>query len=53
MLEFLTNLLNHKEELAVIGTSLVTIASALANIVSKDSKLGKALHFLALNFKVK
>ena len=37
---------------AIVG-GIVTVASLLANIVSADSKFGKALHWLALNIKVK
>jgi hypothetical protein len=46
-------LMSHKEDIALIGTSLVAIMSALANIVPKDSLAGKVIHFLALNLKVK
>lgn len=50
MLELITN---HKDDLILIGTALVTIASALANIFPKATKLGKLANFLALNFKIK
>lgn len=50
MLELITQ---HKADLFVIGTSLVTIASALANMLPKDSFFGKFVHMIAMNFKVK
>lgn len=46
-------IMNHKEDLALIGTSLIAIMSAAANIFPKAGTLGKIVHFLALNFKVK
>lgn len=48
MLDIITT---HKDDLMIIGTSLVAIASALANIFPKATLLGKIVHFLALNFK--
>lgn len=42
----------HQTDLALIGTSVVAIASALANIFPKASLLGKIVHFFAFNFKV-
>lgn len=50
MFDFLTS---HQEDLMLIGTSLVAIASALANLFPKATLLGKLVHFLALNFKTK
>lgn len=32
-------------------TSVVTVASVLANIVKSDTVLGKVVHFLAINLK--
>lgn len=46
-------IIEHKEDLILIGTSLVTICSALANIFPKASLLGKIANFLALNIKLK
>lgn len=42
---------SHKDDFVVIGTSLIAIASALANIFPKATLLGKIVNFLALNFK--
>ena len=38
---------------AGIATAVVTGASLLANIVSENNIFGKAVKYLALNFKVK
>lgn len=52
MLELFNTITENKENIAVIGAALVTIASALANIFPKASRLGKLANFLALNFTV-
>lgn len=36
----------------VVATSIVTVASAMANFVSKASLLGKIVHFLAFNVRI-
>lgn len=48
MIDFITA---HQADLVTIGTALVTIFSVLANIVPKDSVVGKICNFIALNFK--
>lgn len=48
MFDFFTT---HQADLIVIGTSIVAIASAAANIFPKATLLGKIVHFFALNFK--
>lgn len=53
MLDLITTVSAHKEDIAAIGGSIVIIASALANIFPKATFLGKFVHFAALNFKVK
>ena len=49
MIDIITS---NMDSLAVIGTALVTIASALANMIPKKTFLGKIFHAIALNFKV-
>lgn len=48
MIDFITS---HQADLLVIVTAVVTICSALANLVPKDSLVGKFVNFVALNFK--
>lgn len=51
MIDFYNNITAHHADLVLLGTSLVTAASAAANIFPKAKLLGKIVHFLALNFK--
>jgi hypothetical protein len=40
--------------IAVAGfTAVISVASALANIISKDTIIGKFVHLCAVNIKVK
>lgn len=41
----------HQADFLALGTALVTVFSVLANLVPKDTVLGKFVHFIALNFK--
>lgn len=44
-------IVNHATEILLALTGIVTGASALVNLVAKDSKLAKVLNLLALNLK--
>lgn len=50
-MDVVTNLLGNHEDLALLLTGLVTVASALANLFPKATLLGKIVHLLALNLK--
>jgi len=43
---------NLPEIVAVIGTTVVTVAAALSNVVGKGTLLGKVVNWIGLNFTV-
>ena len=49
----MTFLAENFEAIAALWAAFVVFASAVANVVPKKTIVGRVVHFIALNFKIK